>query len=84
MEIMINFADMDKINDIPLMIDDRHELLNLYKSQCARCKHLNHYACKAFPVEIPRSLLSGEMNHDEVLPDQAGETTFEEEEPIEF
>lgn len=61
-------------------INDRHEYLNLYASQCPRCIHFNsdNYTCDAFPVEIPNNILSGENNHDKVLPNQVGESVFEE------
>ncbi len=64
---------MDRIND-------RHEFLNLYASQCPKCVHFNwdSCTCNAFPDEIPDNILSGEENHDSVLPGQRGETVFEE------
>ena len=62
-------------------INDRHEYLNLYSSQCAKCKHFDweNYTCKAFPVEIPDGLLSGKDSHNKILPNQTGEIIFEEE-----
>lgn len=64
-----------------LEINDRHEYLNLYTSQCAKCKHFDweSYTCEAFPVEIPDELLSGEEGHNKILPNQTGESIFEED-----
>ena len=60
------------------ILDDRHELLNLYLSQCARCKHFDNYTCAAFPDGIPEKLLTGEQKHDKIIPGQTGSTVFEE------
>lgn len=60
-------------------LDDRHEILNLYGSQCARCKHFHgdDYYCPAYPNGIPAELLSGKENHNSVKHDQEGDAVFE-------
>lgn len=60
------------------IIDDRHELLSTYQSDCAKCKHFNNetYACPAFPEAIPNKLLTGETNHRTVKSTQEGKLVF--------
>lgn len=62
------------------ILDDRHEILNIYGSQCGRCKHFiqNDYYCPAYPEGIPDGLLEGNASHDKRHPDQTGDTIFEE------
>ena len=64
--------------EIGSCIDDRHELFNMYASQCAFCKYFveDDYYCKAFPDGIPDAILSGEQKHDSVIKGQAGKTVF--------
>lgn len=58
-------------------IDDRHEIFNLYLSQCGKCKHFKDgYTCKAYPNGIPDELLDASKQHNEVRKDQIGNTTF--------
>ncbi len=61
-------------------LDDRHEILNVYRSQCARCKHFKEddYYCLAYPDGIPDKLLEGDATHDKIRPDQMGDTLFED------
>ena len=61
-------------------IDDRHELLNIYKSKCCRCKFFQEwdFFCLAFPDGIPDEYLSGEKVHDKIDKDQVGDTMFTE------
>ncbi len=63
------------------ILDDRHEVFNLYGSQCAVCKHfvMNDYYCPAYPYGIPDQLLDGSEKHNKLRPDQTGSTTFEPE-----
>lgn len=65
-------------NNIGSCIDDRHELFNMYVSQCAFCKHFvdNDFYCKAFPNGIPDAILSGKQKHDVIIKGQTGETVF--------
>lgn len=60
-------------------LDDRHEILNLYGSQCARCKHFHEedYYCLAYPDGIPDELLSGKEKHNSIIKGQKGEIVFE-------
>lgn len=60
------------------IINDRHELMNVYSSQCTFCKHFkeDEYSCVAFPAGIPDGLLSGEAKHNRLLKGQTGETVF--------
>jgi hypothetical protein len=68
----------DRDKKLGLVIDDRHELLAIYSSQCAICKHFERwdYFCLSYPNGIPDKLLSGEWKHDEIRADQAGTNTF--------
>ena len=49
-------------NDRGKSLDDRHEILNVYRSQCAHCKHFKRddYYCPAYPDGIPDELLEGD------------------------
>lgn len=66
--------------DKDICIDDRHELFNIYASQCASCKHFveSDYYCKAFPDGIPDVILNGKQKHDSVVKEQVGDTIYEE------
>lgn len=59
-------------------IDDRHEIFNIYESQCGKCKHFKSesYSCEAYPDGIPESLLDASERHNEVRKDQTGSTVF--------
>lgn len=48
-------------------------------SQCQTCKHCNEteFICKAFPFGIPEEILTNEVIHKEVLPDQMGDAVYE-------
>lgn len=63
------------------ILDDRHELFDMYLSPCATCKHFNKddYYCPAYPDGIPDELLSGKVQHNQVRKDQQGTTIFEED-----
>lgn len=61
-----------------MTLDDRHEVFNLYSSQCAHCKFYEYgkYSCVAFPKGIPDDILEGKSKHDTVLENQTGETIY--------
>ena len=61
------------------VLDDRHELLNIYSSQCEKCKHFENwdYFCAAYPNGIPNKLLDGTENHNELRSEQTGVIIFE-------
>ena len=61
-----------------VIIDDRHEILGLYTSQCANCKHFEEwdYFCAAYPNGIPDNLLSGKEKHNKKRTDQEGNITY--------
>ena len=63
------------------ILDDRHQILNIYGSQCAVCKHFveDDYYCSAYPDGIPDELLDGSQKHDKTRQDQTGSTIFEPE-----
>lgn len=67
-----------KQSDNIFVLDDRHEIFNLYRSQCATCKHYQRYkySCSAFPKGIPDSILEGNEKHDTVIPGQAGKFIY--------
>lgn len=46
------------------VLNDMHQIFNIYKSQCAKCALFEdyRYRCKAFPDAIPEDLLSGESH----------------------
>jgi len=48
-----------------LILNDKHEIFNIYKSQCATCIRFDmfEYSCEAFPKGIPNNLLTGETTH---------------------
>lgn len=56
------------------ILDDRHEVLNLYKASCVKCKHFKKdtFNCVAFPDAIPYNILSGENKHLEPTGEQTG------------
>lgn len=60
------------------ILDDRHEIFNLFKSQCATCRHYRifEYSCRAFPGGIPEPILQGDKRHDAVMPGQEGDTVY--------
>lgn len=60
------------------IIDDRHEVLSLYGSNCANCIHFEDwdYFCAAYPDGIPDELLSGKMRHDKIIKGQTGQTVY--------
>ena len=60
------------------ILDDRHEIFNMYMSQCATCRHYDrdNYSCRAFPDGIPELILQGNKRHDAVIPGQEGETIY--------
>ncbi len=64
-----------------MILDDRHEVLSIYNSQCACCKHFmeDDYYCSAYPGGIPDRLLEGSDTHDVIQPDQVGNTLYEPE-----
>ena len=66
---------------IGFILDDRHEILNIYVSQCASCKHFmqDDYYCSAYPDGIPDKLLEGKSTHNEVCKDQTGTIIYEKE-----
>lgn len=59
-------------------IDDRHEIFNIYESQCSRCKNFNNesYSCEAYPDGIPENLLDASEKHDKVRKGQTGNSIF--------
>ena len=61
-----------------IILNDRPLLLNMYKSQCARCKlyNENEAICKAFPKGIPVNMLEGEITHEKPMKGQQGDYTF--------
>lgn len=60
------------------ILDDRHEVFNIYKSLCASCRHYNgEYACSAFPAGIPEKFLAGDELHKSIIKDQEGEFTYQ-------
>ena len=61
-----------------LYLDDRHEILSIYESQCSHCKNFEKwdYFCDAYPNGIPDELLEGTEKHNEVRNDQVGTTIF--------
>jgi len=61
--------------------DDRHEILNLYASQCAYCKHFHadDYYCSAYPDGIPDELLRGTQKHNSPIKGQVGDTVYEQD-----
>jgi hypothetical protein len=80
-----------KTKDGGFILDDRHQIFNIYASQCAYCRHFieNGYQCSAFPLKItdgrnghyiqsiPDDILSGESLHEAVRKGQEGNTIFE-------
>jgi hypothetical protein len=59
------------------ILDDRHEVFNIYKSQCSFCKHyLGNYTCPAFPDELPDNLMTGESTHNTIIKGQKGNYTY--------
>ena len=68
-----------KENTDTLFLDDRHELLNLYGSNCAVCRSFvkDDYYCPAYPNGIPDELLEGTEKHEKLRPDQVGTTVFQ-------
>ena len=68
-----------KDNETVAVIDDRHEIFNIYGSQCSKCKHFEEwdYFCPAYQNGIPDELLSGVQKHNKIRIDQDGSTIFE-------
>jgi len=67
------------MNENKVILDDRHEVFNLYKSQCANCVHYkDDYSCPAFPEGIPFDILDGSKTHDLKRSGQIGNLTFTE------
>lgn len=59
------------------IIDDRHEIFNMYLSQCEKCKHFKDgCTCKAFPNGIPDEILDASKQHNEIRKGQTGNTVF--------
>ena len=69
---------MTDSNNNVYILDDRHQVFNQYKSQCATCKHLivGGYSCPAYPDGIPDSLLEGDQTHNKVHSGQKGDFVF--------
>lgn len=63
------------------ILDDRHEMLDIYASPCTSCKHFmqDDYYCLAYPDGIPDRLLEGKDTHNDIRKDQTGTTVFEKE-----
>lgn len=63
-----------KQSDDIFVLDDRHQIFNLYKSQCATCHHYDwdNYSCQAFPDGIPDAILRGDKQHNSVVTGQIG------------
>ena len=59
-------------------INDRHEYLNIYKSQCGMCKLLDwtKCICPAFPKGIPENMLEGNIKHNKPIKGQQGDYLF--------
>jgi hypothetical protein len=55
--------------DRNFILDDRHELLNIYKSKCSKCKYFEEwdYFCISFPNGIPDEYLSGDKIHGDTV-----------------
>jgi hypothetical protein len=70
-----------KARDECRIIDDRHEIFNIYKSKCGMCKHFQEwdYFCAAFPDGIPDEYLSADKVHDKIDKGQVGDTVFTEQ-----
>lgn len=60
--------------DRHLVLDDRHEMLNIYKAKCCQCRYFEEYDlfCRAFPAGIPDEYLSGDKIHDQIDERQVG------------
>lgn len=69
---------IDAVKKRELMIDDRHELYEPYKSLCPRCKHFDssRLSCEAFPEGIPERFLSGVAEHRKPVKGQIGDFIF--------
>ena len=67
-----------KKSDYIFVLDDRHEIFNMYRSPCATCRHYDseHYSCQAFPDGIPDSILEGNSQHNTVIPGQKGNKSY--------
>lgn len=75
----------EKMDKGGYILNDKHEVLNLYSSQCAICKHFKEdsYSCAAFPEGIPDEILDGSKKHNSVLPSQKGTIVFSKKEGYE-
>jgi hypothetical protein len=62
------------------ILDDRHELLSIYKSKCCKCKYFEEwdYFCLSFPNGIPDEYLSGDKIHAKKDKNQVGDAVFTE------
>ena len=60
------------------LLDDRHQIFNIYGSQCGKCKYLQRIelSCEAFPEGIPDKLLEGKSTHNKPIKGQTGNFVF--------
>lgn len=60
-------------------INDSHQYLNFYSSNCPECTHYNQgeFTCTAFPEQIPIKILQGDSKHLKPLKDQKNKIVFE-------
>ncbi len=73
-----NLYDTPTSNNKYLVLDDRHEVLNVYKSKCCQCRYYeeDELFCRPFPAGIPDEYLSGDKIHDQIDERQVGDTVF--------
>lgn len=67
-----------KQSDNIFVLDDRHEIFNIYRSQCATCHHYDwdNYSCNAFPNGIPAPILEGNEQHNTLISGQTGNDVY--------
>ena len=81
MEYNIVYKSLKEMErDYPTIIFNAAGTPIFHVPMCARCKHIikDTFTCEAFPEEIPKEILYGEINHDKPLPEQKSNFVFEE------
>ena len=61
------------------ILNDRHQVLNVYSSHCGNCVHLDNgqFTCPAYPEGVPNDLLEGKRPHYDIIKGQTGKTVYE-------
>jgi len=61
-----------------MIINDNHDVINIIRCVCFKCKHFDRQElkCPAFGDDIPTSILKGENDHTRTFKSQKNNIVF--------